>query len=105
MSNRAKVIANSINKITATMWVAKSTGFVPWAWTNCSRAAASSALPRVGDVFRQALRGGYLDPNIEFDIPRTRYPRPERPRESGPQWQGPEEAIRGFLNELRRIFR
>ncbi len=68
-------------------------------------AGASSALPMVGDVFRQALRGGYLDPNIEFDIPRTRYPRPERPRESGPQRQGPEEAIRGFLNELRRIFR
>ncbi|HYN65035.1 MAG TPA: transglycosylase domain-containing protein [Candidatus Limnocylindrales bacterium] len=61
---------------------------------------ARSALPMVGEVFQQALRNRWIDPAAEFDIPRTR---PERPVER--QVQGPREAIRGFFEELRRIFR
>ena len=65
---------------------------------------ARSALPMVGDVFQQALRNRWIDQAAEFDIPRTR-PAPRREREAEPQWRRPEEAIRGLLNELRRIFR
>jgi len=69
-------------------------------------AGASSALPMVGDVFRQALRNRWIDPNIEFDIPRSR-PRERQEQERGrePQWQRPEDVVKGILNELRRIFR
>ena len=69
-------------------------------------AGASSALPMVGDVFRQAQRNRWIDPAIEFDIPRPRpRERQERERERQPQWKSPEDAIRGIFNELRRIFR
>jgi penicillin-binding protein 1A len=61
---------------------------------------ARSALPMVGEVFQQALRNRWIDPAAEFDIPRSR---PERPMERA--LQGPREAIRGFFEELRRIFR
>jgi penicillin-binding protein 1A len=69
-------------------------------------AGASSALPMVGEVFRQALRTRLVDQNVEFAIPRPR-PVPRQEREPGRQreWQSPEEALRGFINELRRIFR
>ncbi len=67
---------------------------------------ARSALPMVGEVFQQALRNRWIDSNAEFDIPRPRpVERQERERERQPQWQRPEDAIRGILNELRRIFR
>ena len=66
---------------------------------------ARSALPMVGEVFQQALRNRIIDPTSEFAIPRPR-PAPRREREeSQPQWRGPEEALRGIFNELRRIFR
>ncbi|MEO8204471.1 MAG: transglycosylase domain-containing protein [Betaproteobacteria bacterium] len=71
-------------------------------------AGASSALPMVGDVFRQALRNRWIDAAVEFEIPRRRaVPRPERGEEQGrgPQWQRPEDVVRGVLDELRRIFR
>ena len=64
---------------------------------------ARSALPMVGDFFQQALRNRWIDSRAEFAIPRPR-PRP-RPEPEQPQWQRPEDAIRGILNELRRIFR
>ena len=38
---------------------------------------ARSALPMVGDVFQQAFRNRWLDPKVEFDIPRPRPPPPE----------------------------
>jgi penicillin-binding protein 1A len=57
---------------------------------------ARSALPMVGEVFQQALRNRWIDPTAEFDIPR---PRPSPPRE-----RGPDNIVRGILNELRRIF-
>ena len=63
---------------------------------------ARSALPMVGEVFQQALRKRWIDPAAEFDIPRTR---PAERQERERQVQGPGDAIRGFLNELRRIFR
>jgi penicillin-binding protein 1A len=61
---------------------------------------ARSALPVVGEVFQQALRNRWIDPAVEFDIPR---PRP-RPRERE-QEQGPGDFFRGILDGLRRIFR
>ena len=72
-------------------------------------AGASSALPMVGEVFQQALRNRWIDPAVEFDIPRPRprerEEREARGRERQPQWNRPEDAIRGIFNELRRIFR
>ncbi|MBC7548257.1 MAG: glycosyl transferase, partial [Polaromonas sp.] len=48
---------------------------------------ASSALPMVGDVFQQALRQRWLDPNVEFDIPRPRSA-PPMPDQSSPPARG-----------------
>jgi penicillin-binding protein 1A len=64
---------------------------------------ARSALPIVGDVFQQALRNRWIDPAAEFEIPRTR-PAP-RERQPQPEMRGPGDFVKGFLNELRRIFR
>lgn len=63
---------------------------------------ARSALPMVGEVFQQALRNRWIDPAVEFDIPR---PKPAERQERERPVQGPGEVIRGFLDELRRIFR
>ena len=40
---------------------------------------ARSALPIVGEVFQQAFRKRWLDPDVEFDIPRPRPPPPPEP--------------------------
>ena len=45
---------------------------------------ARSALPMVGEVFQQALRKRWLDPNAEFDIPRPRPPPPPEQRQQDP---------------------
>jgi len=37
---------------------------------------AQSALPMVGEVFQQAFRNRWLDPAVEFDIPRPKPPEP-----------------------------
>jgi penicillin-binding protein 1A len=59
---------------------------------------ARSALPMVGEAMRDALRYRWIDPAVEFDIPRTKPAAPQaRPR-------GPAEAIRGFFEGLRRLF-
>ena len=50
-------------------------------------AGASSALPMVGDVFQQALRQRWIDPGLEFDIPRARpqpLPESQQPRQNAP---------------------
>jgi penicillin-binding protein 1A len=60
---------------------------------------ARSALPMVGEFFQQAVRKRWIDPAVEFNIPR---PRP-RERERPPQ--GPEDAVRGLFDALRRLFR
>jgi penicillin-binding protein 1A len=66
----------------------------PWGY------GARSALPIVGEVFQQALRGRWIDAAVEFPVARTRPAPPPAPEAPGPR-----EAIRGFLEELRRIFR
>ncbi|MEO7761154.1 MAG: transglycosylase domain-containing protein [Casimicrobiaceae bacterium] len=63
---------------------------------------ARSALPMVGEVFQQALRKRWIDPRVEFDIPR---PRPAPPQEPPPQWSRPTDIFGGVMRELRRIFR
>jgi len=60
---------------------------------------ARSALPMVGEVMRDALRNRWIDPAVEFDIPRSK---PAAPPQARPR--GPAEAIRGFFEGLRRLF-
>jgi penicillin-binding protein 1A len=60
---------------------------------------ARSALPMVGEVFQQALRNRWIDPAVEFDIPRT------RPAQRQPPMRGPGDFVRGFLDGLRKLFR
>jgi len=59
---------------------------------------ARSALPMVGEFFQQAVRNRWIDSAVEFNIPR---PRPQ-PRE---RERGPEDALKGVFDLLRRIFR
>ena len=63
---------------------------------------ARSALPMVGEVFQQALRNRWIDSRAEFDIPRSRPPRQEEQERPS---QGPEDAVRGLFDALRRLFR
>jgi len=63
---------------------------------------ARSALPIVAPVFRDALRNRWIDPKVEFDIPR---PRPMPRREPEPQWIRPDQMFGNVMRELRRIFR
>jgi penicillin-binding protein 1A len=63
---------------------------------------ARSALPMVGDFFQQSLRARWIDPQVEFAIPRPRPPPP--PERARPQ--GAPEAIGGILDDLiGRLFR
>jgi len=67
---------------------------------------ARSALPMVGEVFRQALRKKWIDQSAEFDIPRPKPRPPPEPEEpGGPQWPRPGEVFKGIMDELGRIFR
>ena len=64
---------------------------------------ASSALPMVAEVFKQALGERLIDQNSEFDIPRPRPPPP--PSEDGEQQsQGPANLVKKFVDTLKRIF-
>jgi penicillin-binding protein 1A len=65
---------------------------------------ARSALPMVAQVFQQALRNRWIDPRVEFEIPRPR-PAPPRQPETGPQWLRPDEMLGSVMRELRRMFR
>jgi penicillin-binding protein 1A len=56
---------------------------------------ARSALPIVGDFFQQSLRYRWIDPQVEFAIPR---PRPAPPRER-PQ-DGVMDLVNGLLGRL-----
>ena len=60
---------------------------------------ARSALPMVGEVFSQALRNRWIDPRVEFDIPRQRH-RPRVEREDAPQ----KDPITEVFDLLRRLF-
>lgn len=65
-------------------------------------AGASSALPMVGEFFRDALRERLIDTAAEFDIPR---PRPRPPGGDGDsQSQGPGDVVKKFVDALKRIF-
>jgi penicillin-binding protein 1A len=73
---------------------------------------ARSALPVVAQVFQQALRNRWIDPRVEFDIPRPRpvdipraRPAPRREPETAPHWMRPDEMFRGMVREFRRMFR
>jgi penicillin-binding protein 1A len=46
---------------------------------------ARSALPMVGELFQQALRNRWIDPQVAFDIPRSRPKAPQAPSEPEPQ--------------------
>ncbi|MDD2881974.1 MAG: transglycosylase domain-containing protein [Rhodoferax sp.] len=58
---------------------------------------ARSALPMVGDVFQQAFRNRWLDPKVEFDIPRPRPPPPPEP-ESTPSDQA--DPLSDLVNDV-----
>jgi len=58
---------------------------------------ARSALPMVGEVFQQAFRNRWLDPDVEFDIPR---PRPEPPQEPQPQNDPVKEIVNDVLDTI-----
>ena len=61
---------------------------------------ARSALPIVGDFFQQSLRARWIDPQVEFDIPRPR-PRPPERRERPVE----DPLLNIFNNVLGRILR
>jgi penicillin-binding protein 1A len=65
---------------------------------------ARSALPMVGDFFQQSLRARWIDPQVEFAIPR---PRPAPPPVfARPPPQRPLDGFGGALNDLfGRLFR
>ncbi len=61
---------------------------------------ARSALPIVGEVFQQSLRARWIDPQVEFDIPR---PRPKPREEPG---SGLPAAVDNVINDLiGRLFK
>ena len=67
---------------------------------------ARSALPMVGEVFQQALRGRWIDPKAEFAIPRPRPKPPPAPEESAPRPANPlTEAVNHVLEGFLRQFR
>ena len=65
---------------------------------------ARSALPIVAPVFQQALKNRWIDPKVEFDIPRQR-PAPRREPEDESRWAGRGGIFGGVMQELRRMFR
>jgi penicillin-binding protein 1A len=79
-----------------------------WVGFNDSRMAmgdswgpgARSALPIVGEVFQQALRGKWIDPRAEFAIARPQ-PKPPEPVHQPDVLDG----VTNFLNRLFRGFR
>lgn len=61
---------------------------------------ARSALPMVGEVFRQAFRKRWLDSKVEFDIPRPRPPPPEQRRDD-PIMELVNDVLGRLLRQLR----
>jgi penicillin-binding protein 1A len=62
---------------------------------------ARSALPMVGDVFQQAFRNRWLDPNAEFDIPRSVPQPPPEPQRVDPIM----EVVNGVFGTILRQLR
>jgi len=59
---------------------------------------ARSALPIVGEVFQLSLRSRWIDPLVEFDIPRPRPKPPRPPREEDPLL----DFVHGLLGRIIR---
>ncbi|HWI81325.1 penicillin-binding protein 1A [Ramlibacter sp.] len=66
---------------------------------------ARSALPIVADVFQQSLRARWIDPRVEFDIPRPRPRPPPEPAQPGrvhdPVMDLVTDIFRGILKQLQ----
>ncbi|WP_309681097.1 transglycosylase domain-containing protein [Polaromonas sp.] len=62
---------------------------------------ARAALPMVGEVFQQAFRNRWLDPNAEFDIPRPRPPPPPEQRRDDPITEIVNSVLGRILRQLR----
>ncbi len=62
---------------------------------------ARSALPMVGDVFQQAFRNRWIDPNVEFDIPRPVPQPPPELRQDAPIL----EVVNGLFGSILRQLR
>ena len=68
---------------------------------------ARSALPMVAEVFQQALKGRWIDPKAQFDVPRSRPRPPAAPQEPAvPQHDKPalevvEDVLERILKQLR----
>jgi len=62
---------------------------------------ARSALPMVGDVFQQAFRNRWIDPSVEFDIPRPVPQPPPEPRQNAPIL----EVVNGLFGSILRQLR
>jgi penicillin-binding protein 1A len=60
---------------------------------------ARSALPMVGEVFQQAFRNRWLDPKVEFDIPRPKPPEPP------PQDNPLTEIVNEVMNKIMPLLR
>ena len=66
---------------------------------------ARSALPMVGEVFQQALRGRWIDPKVEFDIPRPRPKPPPVPEAAPPRTNPLSELVNNLLGGILRQLR
>lgn len=63
---------------------------------------ARSALPMVGEVFQQAFRNRWLDPKVEFDIPRPKPPAPPEP-EPEPQQDPLSDLVNDILEKIKPL--
>jgi len=67
---------------------------------------ARSALPMVGEVFQQAIRGRWIDPKAEFAIPRPRPRPPPSPQEpAAPPTKPLTDIVTDVLDVFLRQFR
>jgi penicillin-binding protein 1A len=62
---------------------------------------ARSALPIVGDFFQQAVRSRWIDPAMEFDIPR---PKPKPKEDKDPIEQIVDAVLGTVIEKLRKAF-
>ena len=65
---------------------------------------ARSALPMVGDVFQQAFRNRWIDPKVEFDIPRPRPAPPPTPAEPDSQADPLSDLVNDVMGNILRQF-
>ncbi|WP_296492893.1 transglycosylase domain-containing protein [Rhodoferax sp.] len=65
---------------------------------------ARSALPMVGEVFQQAFRNRWLDPDAEFDIPRPRPPPPPEPEQPiDPVEEVVNDVLDSIMEQLQKL--